>query len=191
MKEKKDCVEWRIVLDELEEDTRMVSSLFINEAESIAILDTFPDEEEPTMTSGPYNDDVIAAMTAQISTTLHTGTLYKVMKDQAEERIFKANIGLTNMYVEMMMMDDNDSSSADSDTSMEEGDGDMSVIDMFDDWEGEEIDEFMTSAMTAMKPSGMSPEHLSKVWRISVDDAKQTLDVTSQASLHQDNPMLS
>ena len=87
-------------------------------------------------------------------------------------------------------MDDNDSSSADLDTSMEEGDGDMLVINVFDDWEGEEIDEFMTSVTTVMKPSGMLPEYLSKVWRISVDDAKQTLDVTSQASLHQDSPML-
>ena len=167
MKEKKDCVKWRIVLDELEEDTRMVSSLFISEAESIAMLDTFLDEEEPMMTSGPCNDDVIAAMTAQISTTLHAGILYKVMKDWAEEGIFKANIGLTNVYVETMTTDDDDSSSADSDTLMEEGDGDMSVIDMFDDWEGEEIDEFMTSVMTVTtvtKPSGVSPEHLSKVW---------------------------
>ena len=123
--------------------------------------------------------------------TLHTGTLYEVMKDWAEEGIFKANISLTNVYIETMMMDDNDSSSADLDTSVEEGDGDMSVINMFDDWEGEEINEFMMSAMTAMDPSGGSPEHLSKVWRISVDDAKQTLDVTSQASLHQENPMLS
>ena len=160
MKEKKDHVEWRIVLDELEEDT---SSLFISEVESIAISDTFLDEEEPMMTSSPYNDDVIAAMTAQISTTLHTGTLYEVIKDRAEDGIFKANIGSTNVYIETMMMDDNNSSSADSDTSMEEGDGDMSVINMFGDWEGEEINEFMMSAMTAMKPSGGSPEHLSKV----------------------------
>ena len=92
VKEKKDCVEQRIVLDELEEDTRMVSSLFISKVESIIILDTFPDEEEPMMTSGPYNDDVIATMMAQISTTLHTGTLYEVMNDQTEEGIFKANI---------------------------------------------------------------------------------------------------
>ena len=89
------------------------------------------------MTSGLYNDDVIAAMKAQISTTLHAGTLYKVMKDQAEEGMFKANIGLTDLYVETVTTDDDDSSSVDSDTLMEEGDGDMSVIDLFGDWEGE------------------------------------------------------
>ena len=88
MKEKKDHVEQRIVLDELEKYTRMLSSFFITEEESIAISDTFLDEEEPTMTSGSYNDDVKAAMTAQISTTLHAGTLYEVMKDKAEEGIF-------------------------------------------------------------------------------------------------------
>ena len=177
MKEKKDHVEQRIVLDKLEEDTRMVSSLFISKAESIAISDTFPDEEETMMTSGPYNDDVIAAMTAQISTTLHAGALYEVMKNWAEEGIFMTNIGLTNVYVETVTTDDDDSSSADSDTLIEEGDGDMSVINMFDNWEGEEIDECMMSA-TAMKPTGASPEHLSKVWQISVDDAKRILDVT-------------
>ena len=82
------------------------------------------------------------------------------------------------MYVETVTSDDDNSNSADSDTLIKQGDGDMSVINMFGDCEGEEINKLIMSAMTVMQPSGMSPEHLSKVWQISVDDGKQTLDVS-------------
>ena len=43
----------------------------------------------------------------------------------------------------------------------------------------------MISAATAGKSRGVSPEHLSKVWRISHDDAARTIDTTTQR-LHRD-----
>ena len=33
------------------------------------------------------------------------------------------------------------------------------------------------------KPRGVDPKHLSKIWRISHEDAKNTIDVTTQASI--------
>jgi hypothetical protein len=52
--------------------------------------------------------------------------------------------------------------------------------DQWDDME-DEIDFFMASN-TASFTSGVSPEHLSKVRRISHEDAKRTLDDTSHLS---------
>ena len=64
-----------------------------------------------------------------------------------------------------------------------------SVGDQWDDME-DAIDSVMASA-TASFASGVSPEHLSKVWRISHEDAKRTLDITSHLSQRPTNPELS
>jgi hypothetical protein len=64
-----------------------------------------------------------------------------------------------------------------------------SAEDQWDDVE-DEIDAFMASA-TASFASGVSPEQLSKVWRISHEDAKRTLDNTSHILLRPTKPELS
>ena len=46
------------------------------------------------------------------------------------------------------------------------------------------------SAVIAGKPTGVTAEHLSKVWRIDIPTAKRTLAVTSQNKIHTDNPDL-
>ena len=93
MREKRDRTEMKIVLDEIDDDPEMVASLWIGEAEDRSIYATFMSSEETLKTSGPYADDVIAAMTANISTTLHDETMYNLMKERAETGIFMSNIG--------------------------------------------------------------------------------------------------
>ena len=53
------------------------------------------------------------------------------------------------------------------------------------------LDDIMVSAMHADKAKGVNAEHLSKVWRIDVESAKRTLNITSQRCVRQDNPKLS
>ena len=48
-----------------------------------------------------------------------------------------------------------------------------------------------TSAASAKRIRGVSPEHLSRVWRIDHETAKKTLDVTMQHVIRQDDPKLS
>ena len=43
-----------------------------------------------------------------------------------------------------------------------------------------DLDEFFMSAVQVGKPHGLDAEHLSKVWRISHEDAQRTINVTSQ-----------
>ena len=49
------------------------------------------------------------------------------------------------------------------------------------------LDVFMASATHADKPRGTSAETLSKVWRIDLETARKTLEVTSQYKSHSED----
>ena len=49
----------------------------------------------------------------------------------------------------------------------------------------------MVSAAHVGRSKGIDAEHLSKTWRIDVETAERTLDITSQHSMQKDNPTLS
>ena len=53
------------------------------------------------------------------------------------------------------------------------------------------LDDIMVSSLHADKTKGVTPSHLSKIWRIDVDTAKRTLDITSQHKVRKENPKLS
>lgn len=59
------------------------------------------------------------------------------------------------------------------------------------DWESVEdsLDDFMASAVSG-GPSGVSPQHLSKVWRISHKEAEKTIQQTSQRSVRPQTSVL-
>jgi hypothetical protein len=68
--------------------------------------------------------------------------------------------------------------------------------DEWDENQSEEADmeddiDCVMASITGSFPSGVSPEHLSKVWRISHEDAKRTLANTSQLSRRPTCPELS
>ena len=46
-----------------------------------------------------------------------------------------------------------------------------------------DLDNLMASTAQVGKSRGVDPKHLSKIWRISHEDAKITINVTSQASI--------
>ena len=53
------------------------------------------------------------------------------------------------------------------------------------------LENLMASTAQAGKSRGVDPKHLSKIWRISHDDAQRTIDVTTQMSIQKDDPVLS
>ena len=53
------------------------------------------------------------------------------------------------------------------------------------------LDYIMVRAAHASIPNGIYASHLSKIWRIDLDSAEQTLEVTSQHSTRSYNPTLS
>ena len=74
-----------------------------------------------------------------------------------------------------------------------DGQQDKSLLDNLDyfDLDQDDLDEFMASSASAANPRGVTPEHLSKIWRISVPDAKRTIETTSQNAVRTEDPTLS
>ena len=64
-------------------------------------------------------------------------------------------------------------------------------MELDDDTNEALIDTFMASTAQAGKSRGVDPKHLSKIWRISHEDAQRTIDVTTQTSIQTDDPALS
>jgi hypothetical protein len=109
---------------------------------------------------------------------------------RAWEGDFKTSIGSTyatdQEYLLPTSVTDCEASSSDDDsepTDNEEAEWDSDVIES-------EIDDFMAAAIDTFE-RGVTPEHLSKVWRISFEDAKRTIDTTSQLSVTPKDPILS
>ena len=52
------------------------------------------------------------------------------------------------------------------------------------------MDEFFSHSTNASRPRGVTPEHLSKIWRISQEDAKRMINTTTQTSVRTQDPTL-
>ena len=173
--------ERRVVLDQIPEDDALVSSLCISASEEQAVDRTFPDDEQPLQTT-----------TAAIA-DLDLSRMASMMDERAQRGIFMMNIGstyaTTNVYVE----DSDSDGGEDGSESMTNDSSAPSWIkrdDSDSDYESDGLDEMMAAA-TAGQPSGVTPEALAKVWRISVDDARRTIETTSQNALRKEDPTLS
>ena len=57
------------------------------------------------------------------------------------------------------------------------------ISDLNGDGAQARVDEFFSHSTNASKPRGVTPEHLSKIWRISQEDAKRMINTTTQTSV--------
>jgi hypothetical protein len=164
VKERETC----LVLDDIPESATMIASLKTPLRENDSIDDRYGQLNCP---AGPMMDP---------STPSDDGEwLWQAMERRAELGRYQASIGATvadnGPYVETV---DGDSDNAE-DVLEEEG-------QLSDD----EIEEIMASAMNATRTKGIDPQTLAKVWRISVDDAKRTIDNTTQGAIRVSDPAL-
>ena len=104
------------------------------------------------------------------------------MKLRTEHGKFAMNIGATNILDQVYLDDDDDDSQAsddDDENSMDDPEAGSELMDLAED----DLDYLMASTAEVGKRRGVDPKHLAKIWRISHEDAKNTIDVTTQASL--------
>ena len=52
------------------------------------------------------------------------------------------------------------------------------------------MDAFFSSGVHGGQEVGVDARHLAKVWRISYDDAKRTIDATTQHGMHTPSPAM-
>ena len=195
--------EHRVVLDDIPGDDAMISALSLNDAEESAIdqvLDVLDDDEEhihPDYQEIPRETDDITLILGSVSAVLDPVMMCARMMKRATIGAFQMSVGSTNAeggnLVETVTEED------ENDSSDDESDSDEKELNEFDPF-GEEsfgfeveadLEEFMASATTANATRGVTPERLSKIWRISPDDAKLTLETTTQNSIRQQDPTLS
>ena len=88
---------------------------------------------------------------------------------------------LVSQYISDSKPDDDDASSADDDM----------MFDLDSEGDQEQVEEFFSHATNASRPRGVTHEHLSKVWHISTEDARRTIETTTQTSVQTQDPTLS
>ena len=125
------------------------------------------------MSAIPPDLNEVASVLAGISPIIDPVTLASALDDRGILGRFSASIGSTNAYNEKYLFE------VSPDPINE-----VSAI-------GELDFEYFSAGATHAEPSkGVSAEQLSKVWRIDVDVAKRTLDITTQRCKRSDDPTL-
>lgn len=149
MVEPKSC-EHKIIIDDITETAGLVSSLHISDEENEYVSSLLPDVEPP----------------------MHGGSSFEhALSLRVEDGDFMMSIGSTTAHSGEFLFDEADGLPSEE----------LSPAEVLDDhdWDGLEdtLDDFFASISSFAK--GPTPDHLSKVWRISHEEAKRTLDNTT------------
>ena len=164
----------RILLSEVQE-SQSTADFQISSTESEAIDTVFDSGPDP-MTSNEACE------------------LCSLMIEKSNEAHFMNSIGASHPCMKKYPLDD-DTVTTDASTGDEDSDSDSETEseseasgeifpeehDFADD---EALDQFMAAAAHAEKPTGLSADQLSKVWRIDLETAKRTIGVTTQKRSH-------
>ena len=173
----------RILIETIDQDNAMIASLHVGELEAHVIDDVFDEAPilgdlhlepessgEHTMPYGCSDDIHLSA----ISSTLVASTLAAALNLQAHVSDFGASMGSTVSSMEATLFPDSV--------------GDFDAI-----YAGEtELDDYFVSSVDVdtKRIRGVTPEDLSKVWRIDYDTAKRTIANTSQRVVRPSTGML-
>ena len=155
----------------------MISSLALCEKEQMAVSSYFVDQDEDINATYGFEDE---------------HQLYHALNMRNKHGQFAMSIGATSILDQPYLDDDDDSQdcSEEDDTSQDDSDDDFDLKELDDDTNEALLDNFMASTAQAGKTRGVDPKHLSKIWRISHEDAQRTIDVTTQTSTRTDDPTL-
>ena len=162
--------EKRVVLEDIPSDDTMISSLALCEKEQMAISSYFVDQDEDINATYGFEDE---------------HQLYHALNMRNEHGQFAMGIGATSILDQPYLDDDDDSQeySDEDDTSQDDSNDDFDLKELDDDTNEVLLDNFMASTAQPGKSRGVDPKHLSKIWRISHEDAQRTIDVTTQMSI--------
>jgi hypothetical protein len=196
-----------VLLTEIEEDESMAISAVVSSAETRMIdhvLDAANASEEKVERSYqpiPHAADEISSILAEVSPLLDDVALYGRLAARSVIGKFKVPIGSTDVPSSTYLLQDDDTAATDPstddsdyDSSEDDDNEDSRLLDQIyaGTTKGEiDLDDYMISALHARRTQGIDAAHLSKVWRISLDQAERTLGITTQTSVGTDDPKLS
>ena len=139
---------------------------------------------DPEFGRVPKEIDQISNVLTDISSTLNDPMLLQLMEQHAKLGKYKTCIGCTTIENDVEHIND-DGTSADADEGsllddeVEENDVLNDMLEQVEDGKMD-LDDIMMASVHTVPSCGITPQHLSKVWRISYEDAKRTLQSTSQ-----------
>ena len=170
MVESKDRV--RILLTDIDDDPAMISAAQVSAVESQRI-------DEISDAVGNLMIDPVGLSNwddgPSVSSVLDPATLASSLSERGEIGRFMASIGSTNAVDCDYLFDIAESLDTNEPVCIGEID----------------LDPFFVSSAHADRPKGVSAEQLSKVWRIDLETAKRTLEVTTQRCQRSEDPTLS
>ena len=142
----------------------------------------------------PRPGDHISSTLGSISNTLVDLDLSHYMCEKECDGRIAASIGSTNTLESQYISDselEEDEPIHDDSTYNDDDDSFGLSFDLDSEGAQEKVDEFFTHSTNASRPRGVTPEHLSKIWRISQEDARRTIDTMTQTSVQTQDPTLS
>ena len=100
-------------------------------------------------------------------------------------------IGSTDVGTEYNLIDDDSSTSTSTSENDELHDMDSEEkVEFIEQLDHLDVDQVMAAGVRATNLIGVDAAHLSKIWRVSTEDAKRTSAVTSQHGQRAQDPML-
>jgi len=201
----------QIILADVPDDDAMVAAAQVSMIEMQRVDELLQGTEEqedterpaPMYQHIPKEADQVASVLADVDPLLNDVTLYEKMRGQAVLGTYKISIGSTDAtsdeHLVETVTDEEETVEGNDDTSSYDEDAEWNLDeceDLDDILEGLgtndaiDYDEIMVSAVHAASHQGVNAEHLSKIWRIDPDSAQRTIDITSQAQVHTNNPKL-
>ena len=157
----------QIMMEEIEVDDRTVASYSISAVE-VSMCDAIAETSAPLGTCDsvqeiPLEIDELSGLLYNINPILVQSSLSALLAERRTVGAFCASIGSTMGWENDILFPEYQCQASD--------DSDIDDI---------ELDALMVCSTQAVSTVGVSPEHLSKVWRIDLNTAKRTIDVTTQ-----------
>ena len=182
----------RIVLSDVEADPIMVASLQISTDESNVIDHIIDQSISKTEIRLPFEvpkaADQVSSVLANVDPLLNEETMYLRMEQRASLSDYMIAIGSTKAakpgeYIVETCSDTQSEADYNMDHSVDEDEQDEEVL-LDELYKGITTgdynpDDIFGSATHAERTQGVKAEHLSKVWRIDIDQAKDTLNITT------------
>jgi hypothetical protein len=152
----------QIMMEDIELDDVTIASFHICAAEA-SICDAIAETSAPLGAYScertiPLELDELSGLLYKVNPILLQSSLAALLAERRTVGAFCASAGATNGWNSAVLFPD---------------DGSMLDDDV-------DLDTFMACSTTAISTKGVSPEHLSKVWRVDLKTAKRTIDVTTQ-----------
>ena len=180
----------QIVLDDVEEDINMVASLSSTSLEQEAVDIHLIEDDEPFDEMGTSfilrPGDNVSCVLGSISNMLVDLDLSNCMSEKECDGRIAACISSTNA-LQLRYISDSEPEAKEQDydksTCNDDDDSSALLFDLDGDGAHERVDEFFSHSTSASRPRGITPEHLSKIWCISQEDTRRTINITTQTSV--------